>query len=211
MSRDLAAAGARAVLGPIPDSRRATAGVASVGMASTAIITGASRGLGLALARALAARGWRLVIDARGADALEAARARAGRAHRRDALAGDVADERHRRARSSPPPATASTCSSTTRACSARARCRRWPTTRSTCSSASTRSTSLAPLALIQLALPAHARRRADRQRHLRRRRRGLRGLGRLRRLEGGARAARRASSPPSTRRCASTPSTRAT
>ena len=35
-------------------------------MASTAIITGASRGLGLALARALAARGWRLVIDARG-------------------------------------------------------------------------------------------------------------------------------------------------
>jgi NAD(P)-dependent dehydrogenase (short-subunit alcohol dehydrogenase family) len=43
-------------------------------MASTAIITGASRGLGLALARALAARRWRLVIDARGADALQAAR-----------------------------------------------------------------------------------------------------------------------------------------
>ena len=32
----------------------------------TAIVTGASRGLGLALARALAERGWRLVIDARG-------------------------------------------------------------------------------------------------------------------------------------------------
>ena len=31
----------------------------------TAIVTGASRGLGLALARALAERGWRLVIDAR--------------------------------------------------------------------------------------------------------------------------------------------------
>lgn len=31
----------------------------------TAIVTGASRGLGLALARALAGRGWRLVIDAR--------------------------------------------------------------------------------------------------------------------------------------------------
>src|SRR3954465_14989395 len=43
--------------------------------APVAIVTGASRGLGLALARALAARGWRLVIDARGADALETGRA----------------------------------------------------------------------------------------------------------------------------------------
>ena len=43
----------------------------------TAIVTGASRGLGLALARALAERGWRLVIDARGAGPLEAAAARA--------------------------------------------------------------------------------------------------------------------------------------
>ena len=63
-----------------------------------AIVTGASRGLGLALARELAARGWRLVIDARGADALE--RARAGLAHRTEvtALVGDVTDPRHRRA-----------------------------------------------------------------------------------------------------------------
>ncbi|MBO0795355.1 MAG: SDR family NAD(P)-dependent oxidoreductase, partial [Ktedonobacteraceae bacterium] len=36
---------------------------------STALITGASRGLGLALARQLAQQGWRLVIDARGAEA----------------------------------------------------------------------------------------------------------------------------------------------
>ena len=43
--------------------------------APVALVTGASRGLGLALAEALAERGWRLVIDARGADALrEAAR-----------------------------------------------------------------------------------------------------------------------------------------
>ena len=32
----------------------------------TALITGASRGLGLALARELVKRGWSLVIDARG-------------------------------------------------------------------------------------------------------------------------------------------------
>jgi NAD(P)-dependent dehydrogenase (short-subunit alcohol dehydrogenase family) len=37
----------------------------------TALITGASRGLGLALARALADEGWTLIIDARGDDALE--------------------------------------------------------------------------------------------------------------------------------------------
>src|SRR5688572_17324469 len=46
-----------------------------VGM-STAIVTGASRGLGLALAGALADRGWRLVIDARDGVALEQAATR---------------------------------------------------------------------------------------------------------------------------------------
>src|SRR3954447_10351636 len=63
-----------------------------------AIVTGASRGLGLALAGELAARGWRLVIDARGAEALE--RARAELAARTDvtALPGDVADPAHRQA-----------------------------------------------------------------------------------------------------------------
>ncbi len=67
-------------------------------MACTAIITGASRGLGLALARALATRRWRLVIDARGADALEAARRELAARTDVTALVGDVADERHRRA-----------------------------------------------------------------------------------------------------------------
>ena len=66
--------------------------------APTALITGASRGLGLALARALAARGWRLVIDARGAPALEAARRELATLTDVTALSGDVADDWHRAA-----------------------------------------------------------------------------------------------------------------
>jgi NAD(P)-dependent dehydrogenase (short-subunit alcohol dehydrogenase family) len=62
-----------------------------------AIITGASRGLGFELAKALAERGWRLVVDARGADALEAAAGELRGAGEVIALPGDVADERHRR------------------------------------------------------------------------------------------------------------------
>jgi NAD(P)-dependent dehydrogenase (short-subunit alcohol dehydrogenase family) len=61
----------------------------------TAIVTGASRGLGLALARALAERGFRLVVDARGGEALE--RAWAG-VEGVVALEGDVADPWHRSA-----------------------------------------------------------------------------------------------------------------
>jgi NAD(P)-dependent dehydrogenase (short-subunit alcohol dehydrogenase family) len=64
----------------------------------TAIVTGASRGLGLALARALAARGHRLVIDARGAAALEAARAELAAMTDVVALPGDVCDAAHRSA-----------------------------------------------------------------------------------------------------------------
>src|SRR5687767_4263023 len=61
-----------------------------------ALITGASRGFGFALARELAARGWTLVIDARNATALAAAAAELGEATRVTAVAGDVADESHR-------------------------------------------------------------------------------------------------------------------
>src|SRR3712207_559965 len=64
----------------------------------TALITGASRGLGLALARRLAAEGWTLIIDARGAEALEAARAELAELTHVVAIPGDVADEQHRRA-----------------------------------------------------------------------------------------------------------------
>jgi NAD(P)-dependent dehydrogenase (short-subunit alcohol dehydrogenase family) len=67
-------------------------------MPKTALITGASRGLGLALAREVATRGWRLVIDARGAPALEAARRELAAQTDVTALVGDVADDRHRRA-----------------------------------------------------------------------------------------------------------------
>jgi NAD(P)-dependent dehydrogenase (short-subunit alcohol dehydrogenase family) len=64
----------------------------------TALITGASRGLGLALARELARRSWRLVIDARGAEALEAARAELAELTEVVAIPGDVADAAHREA-----------------------------------------------------------------------------------------------------------------
>lgn len=65
----------------------------------TALITGASRGLGLALARELAPRGWNLLINARGPQALEEARvqlsALAGEG-RVVAMPGDVTDATHR-------------------------------------------------------------------------------------------------------------------
>jgi len=64
----------------------------------TALITGASRGLGLALARALAEQGWNLVIDARGAEALEAARLGLANQTRVIAIPGDVTNARHRNA-----------------------------------------------------------------------------------------------------------------
>ncbi|RZU20634.1 short-subunit dehydrogenase [Kribbella rubisoli] len=61
-----------------------------------ALITGASAGLGLALAHGLADRGWTLVIDARGAGPLKDAAD--ALANRTDVvpLAGDVTDPEHR-------------------------------------------------------------------------------------------------------------------
>jgi NAD(P)-dependent dehydrogenase (short-subunit alcohol dehydrogenase family) len=63
----------------------------------TALITGASRGLGLALARELARGGWRLVIDARGSAALDSAATELSTWTEVTAIAGDVSDADHRR------------------------------------------------------------------------------------------------------------------
>jgi NAD(P)-dependent dehydrogenase (short-subunit alcohol dehydrogenase family) len=62
----------------------------------TALITGASRGLGLALARELARQGWNLIIDARGVDALAAVHEELSRYTRVIAVPGDVTDPAHR-------------------------------------------------------------------------------------------------------------------
>jgi NAD(P)-dependent dehydrogenase (short-subunit alcohol dehydrogenase family) len=64
----------------------------------TAIVTGASRGLGLALARELATRGWRLLIDARTPHELADAARELSRLTDLEALPGDVSDDWHRQA-----------------------------------------------------------------------------------------------------------------
>jgi NAD(P)-dependent dehydrogenase (short-subunit alcohol dehydrogenase family) len=66
--------------------------------AGTALVTGASRGLGLTLARMLAARGYRLVVTARDSATLIAAASELSQLSEVIALAGDVRDASHRRA-----------------------------------------------------------------------------------------------------------------
>jgi NAD(P)-dependent dehydrogenase (short-subunit alcohol dehydrogenase family) len=63
-------------------------------VSGTAIVTGGSRGLGLALVRALADRGWTVVTDARDGDALRDAVAAFG--PNVVAVPGDVTDPAHR-------------------------------------------------------------------------------------------------------------------
>jgi NAD(P)-dependent dehydrogenase (short-subunit alcohol dehydrogenase family) len=62
-----------------------------------ALVTGASRGLGRALATTLAERGWGLIVDARGAEGLRRAAAGFAGAQAVRAVAGDVTDPAHRR------------------------------------------------------------------------------------------------------------------
>ncbi|MET8540533.1 SDR family oxidoreductase [Kitasatospora sp. NPDC004799] len=64
--------------------------------APVALVTGASRGLGLALAHALAADGWRLVVTARGAAELADAAADLAAVTEVVALPGTVVDDDHR-------------------------------------------------------------------------------------------------------------------
>ena len=61
-----------------------------------AIVTGASRGLGLALARELAARHWALVLDARGRDALRTVKGELSPLTTVIAVPGDITDPAHR-------------------------------------------------------------------------------------------------------------------
>lgn len=64
-------------------------------MTKTALITGASRGLGLALAKSLAEKHWHLVIDARGSEMLEQARRELSKHTEVVAISGDVSSEAH--------------------------------------------------------------------------------------------------------------------
>ena len=61
----------------------------------TALITGASRGLGRALAHALADAGWNLILDARGDQALEGVKDELADRTRVAAIVGDVTDPAH--------------------------------------------------------------------------------------------------------------------
>jgi NAD(P)-dependent dehydrogenase (short-subunit alcohol dehydrogenase family) len=64
----------------------------------TALITGASRGLGLALARGLAGRGWNLILTARDEGQLRSVRDELATRTHVAAIAGDVTDPIHRHA-----------------------------------------------------------------------------------------------------------------
>jgi NAD(P)-dependent dehydrogenase (short-subunit alcohol dehydrogenase family) len=63
----------------------------------TALITGASRGLGLALARGLAARGWNLILTGRDPERLRTVRNELAAITHVAALAGDITDPAHRK------------------------------------------------------------------------------------------------------------------
>jgi NAD(P)-dependent dehydrogenase (short-subunit alcohol dehydrogenase family) len=64
----------------------------------TALITGASRGLGLALSRSLAHRGWNLILTAQQDARLRAVRDELAAITHVAALAGDVTDNQHQEA-----------------------------------------------------------------------------------------------------------------
>ena len=153
-----------------------------------AIVTGASRGLGLALTRALAERGWRVVVDARDGDALERA---VGGLDGVVALAGDVADPDHRRrlVEAAGDSIDLLVNNASVLGPSPQPRAGGLPARRASARLRDQR----ARAARARAARAAAACRRGTRsQHHLRRCRRGLRDLGRLRLVQGGAGADQR-------------------
>ena len=64
----------------------------------TRLITGASKGLGLALARELAKRGWKLILNARGEEALSAAEEELKTLTDVAVIDGDIINPFHRKA-----------------------------------------------------------------------------------------------------------------
>ena len=174
----------------------------------TAIVTGGSRGLGLALVRALAERRWTVVTDARDGDALRDAVADVG--PNVVAVPGDLTDPDHRAELvaaagdpidllvnnagglgPSPLPGLAD-----------------YPLDE--LADLFTVNV-VAPLGLIQAALPSLAPGRRDRRHHVGRVGRGVRGVGRVRGDEGGARPPRPGPRRRSAPTCGCSPSTRAT
>ena len=158
--------------------------------APTALVTGASRGLGLALARSLAADGWALVVDARHAVDLAAAVDALDGAAPVVPVVGDITDEAHRADLATAAASlggldllvlNAGTLGPSPLPSVAELRLGDLRTTLET--------NLVAQVGVAPGAAPPPPARRHRRRRHLRRGRRGLRGLGRLRRLQGRPRA----------------------
>ncbi len=177
----------------------------SFGGMPTAIVTGASRGLGRALTAALLREGRRVVIDARGARELDDAVRELSALGDVVAVRGNVTDADHREALvdAAGPDIDALVNNASVLGPSPQPALADYPVARAR--ARVPRQRARAARARPARAPAPHARRR-DPQRHLRRRRRALRGLGRLRVLQGGARAAdrhprRRARRPPDLRR----------
>src|SRR5258708_3858532 len=78
------------------DNGSAITGPGTARAARVAVVTGASRGLGRALARALAEDGYRLVVDARDGAALRPAMAGLPAGAVVTTLTGDITDPAHR-------------------------------------------------------------------------------------------------------------------